>query len=1073
MNIFGKLCHYFVLNKRLSLLIFIGIIMWGLLSFIMTPKQYNPEITAPAFNVTVEFPGATSREVYELVTRPLEDVVQQIPGVDEIFSQSHHGGRSVVTVFFDVGESFDESKIRLRQRISSNLDLKPLGVKDVLIESIDPDDLSILTIGLFSDQLDPVQLRKRALKIRNELKRISGASIVQIVGGRQREFKIVLNPETLRETKTSLGDIEKALNQSSLLSVLGVIRGPGLFQTVETTGTVKNIEDIGNIVIASNVEQSLKVKDVAEVKEGFVEDDSYVNFIDGKRSIDHAVFISVAKKKGVNITKVTRAVLAQLEQLQGDSILFEGVNVEVLRDEGRVASEEITGLTFNLIQAIIIVFIVLFLFLNARAAIMVAITIPLTLLTVFGVGNLAGYTVNRITLFALILSLGMLVDSATVVVENIVRNKRENPSWSKIKVITTSVSEVGVGLFLSTLTTVLAFIPMGFITGMMGPYMGPLPFFVSTAIIVSLIYAYTIVPWMASIFCKKDGAPEEKESRFHQLYDRLISRYSEFITAIISSKKNRHRLMAISALLIIIVLTFPVLKLLRFRMLPKADREQMYVYLDLDQGTNIDETYRITRELTQKLSKEKDVTSVQTFIGTPQILDFNGLFKGASARRGTNQATLKINLSHPDDRGDMSEDLALDYRDKIKTWLKPYPSVQFQIIEDPPGPPVRGTFFVKIKGSDPEIMKIVTNDLKEISKEIDELEDIDTTIPEPLTKYTLRVNTERAARARVSTASIARMLEILYSGSVIGVYHDDNNLEQEYITLRFPKFRRDTIDDLEEIMIINETGNPIPVKDFLYIEESPHSNTILGDNRETAVYLSGEMGERSVTYASIDFLGKLYDYTPSAKGAKRTDFSPLEVRYELPDGRWARVEMDGEWKMTLEVFRDLGLAMLIAIILIYMVLVAQFHSYIIPLLISATIPLALVGVFPGFAFLFLMGRVYFSATSMIGVIALSGIVVNNAIILLEYMMNRVKQGSPLKEAIVSSCSVRFRPIVLTSLTTILGSLAIAGDPVWSGLAWSIAFGLSLSAVLTLVVFPTLVYHFFEKKNLIPQEQCEL
>jgi multidrug efflux pump subunit AcrB len=1066
-NIFGKICQYFVMNKKLSLLIFFGIIFWGVLSFIMTPKQYNPEITAPSFNMTVDFPGATAREVYEMVTRPAEDVIQQIPGVDEIYSQSYHGGRSIITVLFHVGENFDESKIRLRQRISSNLDLQPMGVDNILIESIDPDDLAIMTIGLFSNNLDPVSLRKRALKIRNKLKLIPGASIVKVLGGRKREYHIVLDPTKLRETKTSVGDVESALSRSSLLSVLGSVKGPEQFQTVETTGTVKDVEDIENLVVASNVEQSLAVGDLGEVVAGTMEDDSYINYYDGDQEVDHAVLITVAKKKGENISNVSRAIHSEIEKLEKKSPLLDDVKIKILRDEGRVATEEIRGLTFNLVQAICIVFAVLFAFLNVRAAIMVAITVPLTLLTVFGIGHLAGYTINRITLFALILSLGLLVDSATVVVENIVRNKREHPEWMNLKIINTSVSEVGMGLLLSTLTTVLAFIPMGFVTGMMGPYMGPLPFFVSAAIIVSLIYSYTIVPWMASIFCKEGVPYEEKGSFLKKIYDAFIGRYTKFISEMLDSKRKRRIMMGVSAFLVIIVLLFPVVKLLRFRMLPKADREQMYVYLDMDLGRSIGRTYEMSGMLSRKLAQLPDVKSVQAFVGESQVLDFNGMFRGAANRVGTHQATLKINLFHPDDRKDMSEDIALRLREQISEWLKGYPEVKYQVVEDPPGPPVRATFFAKIKGSDEGLVKRVTRDLEGIAGDIQALEDIDTSIPEELTKYTLRVDTGKAAKARVSTASIAKTLEVLYRGGVIGVYHNDENLEQETIVLKIPYSKRDDIEDLSEIMVINDVGNPLPVNDFLYTEEVPHSDVILADNREEVVYLSGEMGARSVTYAAIDFMKGLHSYLPKG-GAERTDFSLLEARYEMPDGNWVNVEMEGEWLMTLEVFRDLGLAMGIAIILIYIVLVAKFHSYVIPLLISATIPLALVGVFPGFAFLFLMGRVYFSATSMIGVIALAGIVVNNAIILLEYIMIRLEGGVDLKEAIVSACNVRLRPIVLTSLTTVLGSLAIAGDPVWSGLAWSIAFGLSLSAILTLVVFPTLVFHFFENRRLLPE-----
>ncbi|MFH1356566.1 MAG: efflux RND transporter permease subunit [bacterium] len=1071
MNVFGSLCKNFVVNEKLSLLLFIGITLWGIISFTLTPKQYNPEITAPAFEITVGFPGHTAQETYELVTKPLEDVVQEIPGVDEIYSQSHHGGQSIVTVLFDVGKDFDLSKIRLRQRLDTNLNLKPLGVENILVEAIDPDNLAIMTLGLFSDTLDPVSLRKQAFEIRNELKKVNGTSVVAVTGGRQREFSITLNPEKLKETKTAITEVAQALNNSSLLRVLGTIKNTETFQTIETTGTVQNITDIENIVVTSNVERSLKIKDIATVTIDTVEDDSYVNIYSKNKETKHAVLITIAKKKGENISNITQAIEDKIKVLQSKTLLLNNINLDILRNDGRVANEEITRLTGTLIQAICIVFLVLFAFLNARAAIMVAITIPLTLLTVFGIGHLAGYTINRITLFALILSLGLLVDNATVVVENIVRNRRENPDWDKVKLITLSVSEVGTGLFLSTLTTVLAFLPMKFVTGMMGPYMGPLPFFVSTAIIVSLVYSYTIVPWMASVFCKNTGPQESKQNRFTKIFARFMRAYTNVITNILSSAKKRKRVIFVCVILVCLVMTFPALKLLRFRMLPKADREQMYVYLELNLGTSIEQTYQVSKKLAAHLTQENNIKSVQTFVGTKPILDFNGLFKGASHRKGTHQASLKLNLTHPDSRESTSEDLALVYRANIATFLKKHPGSAFQLVEDPPGPPVRATFFVKIKGSNRELIEKTALDLKDKAQHISELKDLDTSVPEAMTKYTLRVNTEKAAFSKVSTASIAKTLEVLYQGSIVGIYHDDSNREQEYIVLRFDKKHRENISGLNNIMIINDVGNPIPVNRFLEITKTPTNNIILADNREPVVYLSGEMGARSVTYAAIDFLKLLYNYTPPVSDLKRTSLSLMEARYEAANNNWLKIEIDGEWKMTLEVFRDLGLAMGIAILLIYLVLVAQFRSYLIPLLISATIPLALVGVFPGFAFLFLTDRVYFSATSMIGVIALSGIVVNNAIILLEYIMISLDKGTNLKEAVISACSVRLRPIVLTSLTTILGSLTIASDPVWSGLAWSIVFGLSLSAVLTLIVFPTLIYHAYEKKGSLNFDSC--
>ncbi len=1036
------------------------------------PKRYNPDITAPAFQVRILFPEATGKEVYELITRPLENVIHEIPGIDEIYSQSIHGGESRVSVFFEVGENPDVSKIRLIQKINSNLQLKPEGVTNVAIETLDPDNLPIMTLAIRSKQLDPIELRKRAFLIKDELKKIAGTSIINVVGGQRRDFQVILDPARLKEYEVALDDIKINLAEKSLFRSLGHIKTRNQHTPIETSGTIRNVDELSNLIISSNVEQQLKIKDIAKVQIGRLETDSYVNFHTKDETISDAVFISIAKKKGGNITKIARNIRTAVTALQQQSPLLHNVTMQVIRDEGRVAYEELRRLTINLLQAITIVLIILFFFLNIRAAIVVAISIPLTLLTVFGIGNLVGFTINRITLFALILSLGLLVDSATVIVENIVRNKAEHPDMSKPAVISMSVAEVGMGLFLATITTVLAFIPMRFVTGMMGPYMGPLPFFVSTALLVALLFSYTLNPWLAYIFCSPTGTKGKSRPSLVERFANMIRGvYRRLLTALLDSKTKRRLLIGASIVLFCTILTFPALKLLRFRMLPKADREQIYVYLNLPDGAGVEKSNEVSSSLAELLLKNGNVLSVQSFVGQVPILDFNGLFRGASARQLPNHVTLRINLTHPSDRNLSSEELALQFRENLGPIISGVPDTHFQVIEDPPGPPVRSTFMIKIKTNDPKLLEKIAQEVATSVQLIDGIEDIDTSLIDPHKKYYLRVNLDQAAISQMNTQLIAEMLQTLYSGVQIGIYHSDSNVEQEYITLKFPREYRTKITELDHIYLNNKLGIPIPLSRFVSIDEQPSRPHILTDNRETVAYIMAEMGARSVTYAAIDFLRWLNNDRLDSGQLHKVGL--IKSQFNAPDGTPIKIELDGEWKMTLEVFRDLGLAMIIAIGLIYIVLVAQFRSYRIPLLILMTIPLAFIGVFPGFAFLFWVNRIYFSATSMIGVIALSGIVVNNAIILLEYIINLMNTQGDYKASIIDACEVRMRPILLTSLTTILGSLTIAGDPVWSGLAWSIVFGLSLSAILTLIIFPTLLYHFVGPQEFQRDDSCKI
>jgi multidrug efflux pump subunit AcrB len=1065
MNIYGKITHYFLKNKQLSVLLMLGVMLWGGISFWVMPKQYNPDIVAPAFSITADFPGATVDEVYQVVTKPLEDVLHEMPGVDNIYSRSVHGGRSEVIVEFFVGEDMAESMINLRQKISSRLNLKPLGVSEPFIATIDPEDLPIMTVALYSEKINPIEIRKRAFFLRDRLKHAKGVSIAEVIGGRQREFQIILDPQKMKETKTSLSEIDHALNGTSVLRNMGLIKAPEAYYQIETQEQVISTTDIENIIIVSNVDSLLRVKDVATVIESAKEVEDYVGYYTATEKYENAVYLTFAKKKGENIVAVCRTIDRTLETLKKTEPYLQDLSVTIVKDEGRVASEEIRGLVVNLIQAIAVVFFILLVFLNIRAALIVAMSIPLTLLAVFAIGNLFGFTINRITLFALILSLGLLVDSATVVIENIVKNKQREPDLDHDLLIARSVSEVGMGLLLSTLTTVLAFIPMFYVTGMMGPYMGPLPFFVSSALLISLLFAYTLNPWLASLLCKKDTQAIRTVSCgvLCRLLQSGRAAYSRLLDSLLSRTVLRRVFLLVSFTVLIGVLLFPVFKFVRFRMLPKADREQLYVYVDLNRGVSIEKTKSVADDFVETLLSQQDVTSVQSFVGTPPVVDFNGLFRGVSARRESHQFTLKVNMSHPSQRAIPSERLAARYRDALEKEKEKYPEARITIVEDPPGPPVRATFYVKIKSEDPELLREVTYDLERKVQGIKEVKDIDVSLPEKHEKYILSVDKVAAANAKINVETISNELSAIFGERIIGVYHSDYNYEQEYIVLTFRRDVRDDIKDLDHVYVMNSVGNHVPVSRFIRSEKVADEDDILGDNRERVAYISGEMGKRSVTYAAIDMLSILASYSLAGHAVERESFGLLSSSYRVDGSNALTIEVSGEWQVTVEVFRDLGIAMAVAIVLIYLVLVAQFRSFILPILIMITIPLALNGVFPGFMLLFHLKRVYFSATSMIGVIALAGIVVNNAIIFLEYTLEKVKEMSTLKETLLDAGLTRMRPILLTSITTIFGSLFIATDPVWSGLSWAIVFGLSLSALLTLIVFPVLVYEFLGEK----------
>lgn len=1065
----GKLAGLFLKNKQLGFLSIAILLFWGVLSFFLMPKQYNPEIVAPAFNIVTEFPGANTDEVYQLITRPMENKLSELPKVDKIMSKSLDGGRSIVTVQFLIGEDIENAKISLMQKLESNMQFKPLGADRPQIKEINPDDVPILTIAFSSENYSPESLRKVAFEVGEKLKHIEGVSKLELRGGDKRQLTVSLNEDRLDVLEVSVGEVLNSLKENNQRVVAGEIENENARHKVVVDGSIRGVEELESIVIKKDQQKEILLSDLADVAFGKANEKSSARFLREGTSED-AVFLGIAKLKGSNATTVSNKILTELPTVT-KSVVPEMVNWEVVRNDGRVAEESIGGLTKNLLTAIAIVSFVLLLFLGWKSAVVVAIAIPLTLAAVFGIGNLFDQTVNRITLFALILSLGLLVDNATVVVENVHRFLKGRNKKEKETLIVEAVDEVGAGLVMSTITTIFAFIPMAFITGMMGPYMGPIPFFIPTALVISLLIAFTVNPFLINFFLRKSsGNSRNQQNIFLKAMNALKLKYTQTLERVLKNKTKRRKILATVFLLLIILLSFPLFQVVKFRMLPKADREQFFVYLDLPAFTKFSVTNKISKDVENFIMEQFEVRSVQSFVGQPQIVDFNGLFKGSESRNGENQATLKVNLTHPDNRKDTSAQIVFALRKKLNAEFAKVPDLKIKLIEDPPGPPVLSTFLLKVQGENEQMVQEITKDLQEQVIKTEGVVDVDTSIVERTFEYALRVDAAKATKLGVSTEQIATNLRLILSDTNIGLFHQQSSDElqkgeQEYITLEFQDKAFDEKVDLSKLSIRNKDGQQVALSEIVTWERVGHSPVILSDNQKKTAYISAEMGNRSVTYGMIDVFRFLLSYKLTTGAGELRNFSLWDFDFiDTKTGDSFKVVLDGEWRLTLEVFRDLGIAMAIAIFLIYFVLVAQFGSLKIPLLIMGTIPLAMLGVMPGFAILGFSKGIYFNATSMIGVIALSGIVVNNAIIFLEYFNRLRKRDIESKEALLESGKTRLLPILLTSMTTVLGSLTIIGDPVWAGLSWAIIWGLSLSAFLTLFIFPILLIEFADIKD---------
>ena len=1071
-DFFKKIAGTFIRNRELGILMILFIVFFGVIGFILMPKQYNPKIIAPAFRINTEFPHATAEEVYELISRPMEDKISELSGVDEIYSESHDGFSSVL-VTFDVGSNKEDAKINLVQRFRSNMDEKPFGASDPSIEEVDVDDVPIVTLALTSDDFSKEAVRSFTLNLADRLKHVPGTAKTEIRGGGRSDLTVSVDMKKLEEFGVSISDVQNAItaNNAHVLSI--ATDGEPQNISVRVFGAIENVAELKKMVVMHVESGTVRVEDVAHVDVGEMYVDHYVQF-ENESGIHDAVYLGIAKKSDANATTVAGGIHDEIEGLKEQGFIPSNINVTVVRDDGTVASDSIGGLTKSLATSIIIVVAILLFFLNTRSAIVVAIAIPLSLLSVFGIGFILGETINRITLFALILSLGLLVDNATVVVENMYRHLKMRKDERREDVITDAVAEVGGGLVMSTITTVLAFIPMAFVTGMMGPYMRPIPFFVPAAIIASLFIALTISPFISSLILRVDDHERGMLSRLQNftknIFSRIEKKYAHFLKSIFAHRKKSNMLLTGVVLLLLLSVSLPLFTAVKFRMLPKADRNQFYVYIDANDDTHIDETRRISDEILQIVANQDEVLSIQSTVGIPPVVDFNGLFKGSDARSTENLATLKVNLIDKDERKRTSEDVAIYTRELLKD-ISVIEDVNVKIIEDPPGPPVLATYHVKVQGEDQKEYGNLVNiarDLAVVSKDIGGVVDVDTTQNEHVFEKGYRVKKEEATRLGVSVDDIFSTMSVVSNGLNVALYHDmvDDGLkfsEQHYISLIGERYDRDDIDDIDHISVRSQDGSLVILSALLEEYDVPVNNVIRVDSQYPTVYVSGEMENRSVVYASIDMLKYLIqEYRlPSGEGHIES-WNLFGVEYSDFDGSRYYVRIGGEWQLTLEVFRDFGIAFSVAVFMIYFVLVAQFRSLRVPLYIMATIPLSLIGVFPAFFVLYVTKDTYFNATSMIGVIALSGIVVNNAIIYLEYVFQKRSEGMEIDSALIEAGRTRLLPIVLTSLTTILGSLTIISDPVWEGLAWAIITGLSLSAFLTLVILPVL-YRTFEKR----------
>jgi multidrug efflux pump subunit AcrB len=1049
----GRIAHYFINSKLTPLLMGFSLVL-GAFAVMETPREEEPQIIVPMMDVFVEMPGATAQEVEQRVTTPMEKLLWEISGVEYVYSTTRPG-MSMAIVRFKVGEKEEDSIVKLYNKLYSNFDLIPPGASKPLIKPRSIDDVPVLALTFWSDRYDGYTLRRIAAEVDREVKSIDDVSGTKVIGGERRQLRVLLDPAKMAGYNVAPATIYATLERANQQLQVGGFAAENREFAVQTGDFLATPQDVGAVVIGVSTGRPVYLRDVAEIRDGPAERSDYVLFglghgsgkmQSGPMGEYPAVTLSVAKRKGKNAVAVAGRVLEKVNNLKG-SLIPSGVDMTVTRNYGETAQEKSNELLKHLLLATLSVTALIALALGWRSSMVVLGAVPVTLAMTLFLYFIYGYTLNRVTLFALIFSIGILVDDAIVVVENITRHFHlpQNQGRPIADIAVEAVDEVGNPTTLATWAVIAAILPMAFVGGLMGPYMRPIPVGASVAMLFSLLIAFVISPWAAIRLLKREGNHHEAEGRegwSTRLYRRLM-------TPLLMDSRKRRGFLAGVVLLFLLVLTMPLLKIVRAKMLPFDNKSEFQVIVDMPDGTTLEQTAAVTRELARRIAHEPEVINYQVYAGTAAPYNFNGLVRHYFLRQAPNQADIQVNLLPKGERSAQSHDIAKRVRLAIQPIGDKY-GARLKVAEIPPGPPVLQTLVAEIYGPDHSQQLEVARQVRDAFKRSKGVVDVDWYVEDAQPEYRFVVDKEKAALNGVSTDQITQTLRMALSGAVVGIAHQPKEKEDVDIVLQLPQRERSSLADLGEIRVVSANGTLVPLSELTHIEAGTIESSIYHKNLKRVVYVTGDVAgkEESPVYAIIGVSKELDKIqTPSGTTLERY-LTRQPFMTDQVSMKW-----DGEWQITYEVFRDLGFAFAVVLVLIYVIVVAWFQSFRVPLVIMAPIPLTLVGILPAHA---LMGA-FFTATSIIGFIAGAGIIVRNSIILVDFIELRRQQGLSLEEAVVDAGAVRFRPMLLTAAAVVVGAFVILFDPIFQGLAISLMAGEVASTFLSRMAVPVLYY----------------
>jgi multidrug efflux pump subunit AcrB len=1054
-GISGKIAKAFIRSKLTPLLVIASLLL-GVFAVIATPREEEPQIVVPMVDVFVAYPGASPEEVEERVTRPMERLLWEIEGVEYVYSMAQPGMNLTIVRFY-VGEDMEDSLVKLYNKLMSNFDRIPPGVSQPLVKARSIDDVPVLTLTLWGEGYTGYELRRVAEELRDSIKKDEDVSEITVTGGQRRQVRIVLDPSRLDAYDTSALQIMGALEKANFVMTSGTFQSGGREYLVETGGFLKNAQEVGGVVVGVSDGRAVYLRDVAEVVDGPEEPADYVFMGFGPASEDpragqyEAVTIAVAKKKGANATVIAHRAIDKAEALKG-SLIPSDVNITITRNYGETAKEKSDELLEHMLIATVAVIILMALALGARESLVVAVAVPVTLALTLFITYIYGYTLNRVTLFALIFSIGILVDDAIVVVENIHRHFRLKGETTPLTAVR-AVDEVGNPTILATFTVIAALLPMAFVSGLMGPYMRPIPMGASAAMLFSLLVAFIVSPWMSYKVLKrvKHKAGEEEEGR------RLHAVYEKALRPLIEKRRLRLPAFAGVALLLGLALLLVPLKKVTVKMLPFDNKSELQVIIDMPEGTTLEETAALAGEMGGYLKTVPEVTDYQAYIGTAAPFNFNGLVRHYFLRSGSNMADIQVNFLPKHEREAQSHEIAKRLRPELKRIGDRY-GARMKIAEIPPGPPVLSTLVAEVYGPDIRRQREIAREIMGVFEGTEGVVDVDWYVEDDLPKITFEVDKEKAALNGIDTEAVSRSLRVALGGAGAGLVHLEKEKEPVEVFLRMPLEERSDAASLKELKVPSSTGRLVPLSEIVNVREGFEGKTIYHKNLKRVTYVTGDVAgtEESPVYAILNMKEKVREMA-LPEGYELKQYSAvqpwLEDRYAM---KW-----DGEWHITYEVFRDLGIAFGAVLVLIYILVVAWFRSFITPVVIMSPIPLTLVGILPGH---WLFGA-FFTATSMIGFIALAGIIVRNSILLVDFIEMEWRERGNLAEAVIKAGAVRFRPIVLTAAAVVVGSFVILFDPIFQGLAIAMMFGAVAATALTLVAVPLLYYEIFRNKPL--------